>query len=227
MRKISSLGFLALLASCAAISGARAAEQATCDSKDIPKALRPIMATHTLPPYPEMSVMTNEQGTTLLTVTIGADGVPTDVQIQETSSSIRLDEAARDYVKQNWRWAPFAEGCAAVRTRVSVKWDVRDARRDPPGFLVVRMKPEDFPAGALARHEKGAVAVIVAIQPGGAFADVKLGQGSGFPDLDELSLSYVKVRHWTPGQMDGKPVFTVFPMVLLWGIDDPSAEKPH
>lgn len=227
MQKLSTLAFLVLLAGCAAISGARAAEKPACDAKDVVKTLRPLMATHTLPPYPEMSVMTDEHGTTLLTVTIGTDGVVTDAQIQETSGSIRLDEAARDHVKQNWRWAPIPDGCSAWRTRVSIKWDVRDAPQGPPTFVAVHMTPGDFPAGALARHEKGTVAVIVAVRPGGEFSTVKVAQGSGFPDLDERSLDYAKVRHWIPGQMDGKPVFTVFQLVLFWGIDDPSTEAPR
>lgn len=227
MKKIQKLVFVTLLAGCAAISGARAAEKPPCDTKDVMKTLRPIMATHTLPPYPEMSVMMGEQGTSLLTVTIGTDGVPTDVQVEKTSGSIRLDEAARDHVKQNWRWAPIPNGCTAWRTRVSIKWDVHDAPQAPPTFIVVRMKPEDFPAGALARREKGAVAVLVALRPSGEFIDVKLAQGSGFPDLDEQSMNYVKVRHWAPGQMDGKPVSTVFQIVLSWGIDDSPAEVPH
>ena len=39
-------------------------ENAACTMPDAP--LRPIMATHTYAPYPQMSVMTREEGTTLL-----------------------------------------------------------------------------------------------------------------------------------------------------------------
>ena len=116
-----------LIAVAASFLAAPAAAQAQCTTPDAP--LRPIVTTHKIPPYPELSVMTNEEGTSLLTVAIGADGVPTDVQIANSSGSLRLDEAARDYVKASWRWNPPTVSCkpVAVLTRVSIKWDLRDA----------------------------------------------------------------------------------------------------
>jgi periplasmic protein TonB len=92
--------------------------------------LRPIVRTHTLPPYPPISVRLNEQGTTLMEVHITAEGNVDDCKVVQTSSSDRLDAAACDYVKSHWRWQPPTNKGqpVAVSTRVSVKWDLKDAK---------------------------------------------------------------------------------------------------
>jgi protein TonB len=92
--------------------------------------LRPIARTHTLPPYPPISVRLNEQGTTLMEVHITTDGNVDECKVLQTSSSDRLDQAACEYVKQRWRWQPPTnQGTpTAVSTRVSVKWDLKDAK---------------------------------------------------------------------------------------------------
>ncbi|HKU64543.1 MAG TPA: energy transducer TonB [Rhizomicrobium sp.] len=92
--------------------------------------LKPIMRTHTIPPYPPISVRLNESGTTLMEVHITTEGNVDDCKILQTSSSDRLDTAACDYVKRVWRWQPPTNQGApvAVSTRVSVKWDLKDAK---------------------------------------------------------------------------------------------------
>src|SRR3954469_4587306 len=92
--------------------------------------LKPIMRTHTLPPYPPISVRLNEAGTTLMEVHITTEGNVDDCKIVTSSSSERLDQAACDYVKRVWRWQPPTQQGTptAVSTRVSVKWDLRDAK---------------------------------------------------------------------------------------------------
>ena len=92
--------------------------------------LRPIMRTHTVPPYPPISVRLNESGTTLMEVHISTKGDVDDCKILNTSSSDRLDQAACDYVKRVWRWQPPTNQGqpVAVSTRVSVKWDLKDAK---------------------------------------------------------------------------------------------------
>ena len=92
--------------------------------------LKPIMRTHTIPPYPPISVRLNEAGTTLMEVHITTEGNVDDCKIINSSSSERLDTAACDYVKRVWRWQPPTNQGApvAVSTRVSVKWDLKDAK---------------------------------------------------------------------------------------------------
>jgi len=92
--------------------------------------LRPVMRTHTLPPYPPISVRLNESGTTLMEVHITTEGTVDVCKVVTTSSSERLDNAACDFVKQRWRWQPpTVQGVVHdVSTRVSVKWDLKDAK---------------------------------------------------------------------------------------------------
>jgi protein TonB len=92
--------------------------------------LRPIARTHTLPPYPPISVRLNEQGTTLMEVNITAEGNVDQCSVIQTSSSDRLDQAACEFVKSRWRWQPPTLNGAptAAKTRVSVKWDLKDAK---------------------------------------------------------------------------------------------------
>jgi len=92
--------------------------------------LKPIMRTHTIPPYPPISIRLNESGTTLMEVHITTEGNVDDCKIITSSSSERLDTAACEYVKRVWRWQPPTnQGTpTAVSTRVSVKWDLRDAK---------------------------------------------------------------------------------------------------
>jgi periplasmic protein TonB len=92
--------------------------------------LRAVGRTHTLPPYPPISVRLNESGTTLMEVHITTEGNVDDCKIVQTSSSERLDTAACEFVKSRWRWQPPTNQGApvAVSTRVSVKWDLKDAK---------------------------------------------------------------------------------------------------
>ena len=71
-----------------------------------------------------------EQGTTLLKVTIGTDGKVTACTIVTSSGSARLDAAAVEYVKDNWRWQPPTQLGKPVEatTEVSVKWDLKNAQ---------------------------------------------------------------------------------------------------
>ena len=92
--------------------------------------LRPIMRTHSIPPYPPISVRLNEQGTTLMLVHITVEGNVDTCKVEASSSSERLDNAACDFVKSHWRWQPPTnKGVVTdVSTRVSVKWDLKDAK---------------------------------------------------------------------------------------------------
>src|ERR1700753_779901 len=72
----------------------------------------PVMSTHTIPPYPELSRRMYEQGDVVLVVTIDAQGTPTDVAVDKTSGFVRLDDAARDWVRDTWRWPPLSGFCA-------------------------------------------------------------------------------------------------------------------
>ncbi|MGZ6042295.1 MAG: energy transducer TonB, partial [Asticcacaulis sp.] len=199
------------------ISPLRAAEadQPACTAPDRP--LRPVVATHTQPPYPQMSAMTSEEGTTLVTVSIGADGVPTNVTVFASSGSIRLDEAAATYIKDNWRWNAPITGCkpTASETRVSVKWDMRNGAANafqPPSVF---MNPGDYPPDALKRREQGSVIVAVVVTAQGQVQPIVV-RSSGFPDLDQKSVEVIKGWHFSPGVLEGRTMLTQIFLTSVW-----------
>ena len=95
-----------------------------------PTELKSIEKTHSLPPYPALSQRMGEQGTTLLKVSIDTTGKVTDCTVVTSSGSTRLDAAAVEYVKANWRWQPPTQAGkpVAATTEVSVKWDLKNAQ---------------------------------------------------------------------------------------------------
>jgi protein TonB len=189
-----------------------------CTGADQP--LRPVMATHTIPPYPEVSAMTKEEGTTLLQVSIGADGVPTKASVVTSSGSLRLDAAAVDYVKSTWRWNAPVKDCQpmASETRVSIKWDARDAIGDSPRMPMITMDAKDYPEGARKRHEQGNVVIMVMVTPEGLAAP-RVMTSSGFPELDAKSLEVASRWHWTPASFEGHAVTTPVLVVSVWRLD--------
>ena len=92
--------------------------------------LRPIMRTHTQPPYPPISVRLGEQGSTLIEVNINTEGNVTECSVVKGSGSERLDGASCDWVKGHWRWQPPTLNGAptSAKTQINVTWNLKDAK---------------------------------------------------------------------------------------------------
>ena len=72
-----------------------------------------------LPPYPAISRRLNEQGTTVMLVWVGADGLPQRAEISKSSGFARLDSAASSTVMR-WRYVPGKRGGIPEAMWVSV-----------------------------------------------------------------------------------------------------------
>jgi TonB family protein len=98
--------------------------QAPADAKcDTPVVLpKPIMSTHTRPPRPADAGRAT--GTTVLRIHIGADGALIDAQVEKSSGTASLDDAAVAWVKPYYRWEPAMRNCRPVdvTTFMSVVW---------------------------------------------------------------------------------------------------------
>jgi protein TonB len=92
--------------------------------------LRPIMRTHTQPPYPPISVRLGEQGSTLIEVNINVEGNVTECSVVKGSGSERLDGASCDWVKGHWRWQPptLNGQVTSAKTQINVTWNLKDAK---------------------------------------------------------------------------------------------------
>ena len=122
---LTGLALLGLLTVSAAMAAAPHATAAT--------AIKPIMETHTLPPYPAESIHAREEGRVLLAVTIGADGAVSRASVFKPSGHPRLDDAASQYVKDHWRWQPATRSGKSVAsdTRVSVNFKLKSKPKTP------------------------------------------------------------------------------------------------
>lgn len=60
------------------------------------------------PSYPLESRRKKEQGTVVLSVTIGIDGRVVGISVRQSSGFSRLDDAALDAVRK-WKWKPFLD----------------------------------------------------------------------------------------------------------------------
>lgn len=67
------------------------------------------------PPYPPLSKRMGEEGRVILRVLVNEKGEPESVEIQASSGSPRLDQAALTTVKKSWRFVP------AKRNNVPIK----------------------------------------------------------------------------------------------------------
>jgi periplasmic protein TonB len=79
-----------------------------------------IARTHTVPPYPALYARLGSQGTVILRLTISVQGVVTDAAVIRSSGTEGLDEVARMWVLQHWRYQPAIRGGVAAPGAVTV-----------------------------------------------------------------------------------------------------------
>lgn len=68
------------------------------------------------PRYPVESRRKREQGTVVLTLTLGVDGAVDTIAVSQSSGFARLDDAARDAVRK-WRWSPVIRNGQPMRVK--------------------------------------------------------------------------------------------------------------
>ncbi|MSP94052.1 MAG: energy transducer TonB [Alphaproteobacteria bacterium] len=84
-----------------------------------------IAETHTIPDYPPVSRRLGERGTTHLMLTINEQGIVAGATIVDSSDYRRLDEAAMNWIKANWRYTPAREGAKAVSSKIEAEVEFR------------------------------------------------------------------------------------------------------
>ena len=98
---------------------------------EIAAVTKPIAATHTVPPYPALSLRMGEQGTTVVEVNITSEGVVDGCKIVTSSSSKRLDQAACSHIQKFWRWKAWNPATIigqphSVKTTVTINWVIKN-----------------------------------------------------------------------------------------------------
>ncbi|KRA51252.1 hypothetical protein ASD77_16815 [Pseudoxanthomonas sp. Root65] len=84
----------------------------------------PIPGQTPAPEYPAAAMRNGDQGTVMVRVEVGADGVPTSVDVAERSGSRDLDRAAVAAVRQ-WRFQPAQRDGQPVPGAVTVPIDFK------------------------------------------------------------------------------------------------------
>ena len=73
-----------------------------------------IAATHTVPAYPPLYARLGSEGTVVLRLTISPQGFVSDAVVIRSSGIAGLDEVARMWVLQHWRYQPAIRGGVAA-----------------------------------------------------------------------------------------------------------------
>jgi len=195
---------------------------------DMPGVTQPRTANSHVPgEYPILSVMTGEQGTTVLKFTIKDDGTVGSAVVLKSSGSMRLDDAAVQSVTGTWRYTPALSRDGkpfACSWKAEVKWVLHGSDETVPAGLVklaLTMKAEDYPPDALKRGEHGTVGLVVLLVDGEKHVIVL--KSSGFADLDSATIRIVQDRlKLTAAEFDGRPVATSAILLVVW---QPPAQK--
>jgi protein TonB len=172
--------------------------------------------------YPLLSVVLNEEGTSLVSFDVLTDGTTRNQKLERSSGSPRLDDAAITTTKR-WLYTPALSAGKPVACRVlaAVEWKLHGDYGwwGPP--LMIALTREDYPPAVLARGEQGVVVLTVFAATDKKARKVMVMQSSGYPDLDEASVDLALGKsHLTLGTYDGKPAGTAMLLVMNWSLRD-------
>jgi len=81
---------------------------------------KPTYLENPLPPYPDTSRRLHEQGTVQLLVKVDALGNPTETTVKQSSGYSRLDQAAKDWIQQHYKFQPATLNGQPVASEVTI-----------------------------------------------------------------------------------------------------------
>ena len=169
--------------------------------------------------YARASFLDGEEGIVSMRLQIGSDGSVTDVQIATSSGSPRLDQAAKDAVK-DWRYQPATLNGSPVPASIPVEitWALQT--------LQFELTPDQarnlssyYPRGLRA---EGVSTVRFLAMPDGTIAKVLVDRSSGTPRLDLAAIEML-TRGWrlTPGTLTThESVGGWFRLNIVWRLPD-------
>lgn len=77
------------------------------------------------PPYPAMAQRRGIGGTVVLMILVDASGNPVQVDIEHSSGSSLLDEAAQKFIRERWHFVPAQQGGVAIAAYARVPINFR------------------------------------------------------------------------------------------------------
>lgn len=175
--------------------------------------------------YPVRALAERREGTTGFKLSVDKEGNPSTCTVTQTSGHADLDEAtcnnmmrrARFYPAQNGKGAPVAgEFSSRVRwqipevfTSASPTIADRSFPRPPKiaDFKMLQIKPDDYPADALAEGFQGRTEVTLNVNAAGAVMHCNITKTSGHTSLDQKSCEMARNWRFNPAAAkDGSAV---------------------
>ncbi len=180
-----------------------------------PDVTAPFVLAKANPAYTAEARLAKLEGSVLLSVVVGADGHPRDIQVVR-SLGLGLDESAVENVRA-WHFKPGARSGIPVAAMVNEEvffrpqrtlwdWHVGRVVFQPPALAArpVLMKVK-FPA-TVDLEENAAVTIAFDIGPKGAPVNLRVVKSSDTRWESELLAAVRDGWGFQPGMADGKPV---------------------
>lgn len=147
-RRIGFIGLAALMA------GGAFATQAVVHAKPDQPALADLdYNLHVIPPYPADAIANKQEGTVVLKVLVGTDGIPRKVEVDPaTRAAPSLVKSASDTAMQ-WRFSPMMKNGKPVEgyDRVPVKFSLASLPSARPAPTAASPKPPASPTSTSSR----------------------------------------------------------------------------
>ena len=149
---------------------------------------QPIESTTTAPPTQPTPM--GESRSAGLAITVGADGLVRDVRITRSSQVERLDKAALEHVRRNWRYLPLMHGCERAEIRADIHFPVILCMAQP--LRETHTAPDTEP---LEQGQERSAEMRVTVGADGRVRNVAITRSSGMPELDKAGMEHVRA-HW-------------------------------
>ena len=175
----------------------------------------PFVSAKTPPLYTGEARLAKLEGSVLLSLVVGADGLPRDIQVARPLG-LGLDESAVDNVRA-WQFKPGTRNGTPVAVFVNEEvffhaqrtlWDwhvVRAVFHPPPNAMRPTLINIKFPA-TVDLEENASVTIAFDVPPNGVPADLRVVKSSGAKWENELLAAVRSGWRFRPGTGDGKPV---------------------
>lgn len=155
----------------------------------------PVQGTHSPALYSKDNQISHERGTTILSVTVGIDGVAADAQIVETNAVPSLNDSVIGHIKSHWRWQPPTRDCQPTTAKLMIRviWVLAGSAALPDADFHVKMPLSTYPPGAVEKFEGGSSTLLeVETDEQSAITGGRIINSSDFSDLDVQALTIVK-----------------------------------
>jgi len=148
--------------------------------------------------YPQSAAQAGEEGATIVTVNIAADGTMTAPHVARSSGYADLDNAALVCVNGAHVKPLTSQGVPiAVTTEIQVSWHRSTFGGAPAALDQNICSHRYYPPVAVRLNHQGEAELSFTIAADGSVKDVKVTKSTGYDELDQAAVACVsEFRHW-------------------------------